>query len=78
MDAHSFVQDPSIAVTDPSARTDGSFARPAPTSPAVGSGANLPGVALDFYGNARAPSADRGAVASLTLAPLALSQWERE
>ena len=69
LDAHSFVQDPAIAVTDPSARTDGSFARPAPTSPAVGSGANLPGVALDFYGNARAASADRGAVESSSGAP---------
>ena len=64
LDAHSFVQDPAIAVTDPSARTDGSFARPALTSPAIGSGAYLPGVALDLYGNARAASADRGAVAS--------------
>jgi hypothetical protein len=70
LDTHSLVQDPGIAVTDPSARSDGSFARPAPASPAVGSGAYLPGVALDFYGNARAASADRGAVGSTTGAPL--------
>jgi hypothetical protein len=62
LDAHSFVQDPTIAVTDPAARADGSFARPAPGSPAIGSGAKLPSVALDFYGNPRAGSADRGAV----------------
>ena len=62
LDTHSIVQDPVIAVTTPSARTDGSLARPAQTSPVVGSGSNLPGVALDFYGNARSGSADRGAV----------------
>jgi hypothetical protein len=69
LDAHSFVQDPIIAVTDPAARVDGSFARPAPTSPVVGSGARLPSVALDFYGNPRAGSADRGAAVSFTGAP---------
>jgi hypothetical protein len=66
LDAHSLVQDPAIAVTDPSARTDGSFAKPTPASPAVGSGTYLPGVALDFYGNTRATSPDRGAVGSTT------------
>ena len=69
LDTHSFVQDPVIAVTTPSARADGSFARPAQTSPVVGSGANLPGVALDFYGNVRRGSPDRGAVKYGTGAP---------
>lgn len=61
-DGSSVVADPLIAVTDGRARASGALARPAAQSPAVGGGGALSGVTVDFYGNPRDATPDRGAV----------------
>ena len=73
-DMNSVLDDPQLESTDPD-QVHALFARPAENSPAVNSGADLPGNAVDFHGTLRGTAPDRGAV-EYSLAPAPISGWQ--